>query len=294
MDLSTIPDSDILEAYRLGIPIPGKHRPIIIRCVTGLKQYILDNAIKLNGRFNEEGSNYYINPQLPDSLAEQRRENRQNIKERKEKEKPIPKENKSTFNIKNGKLYINGQVKRKLLSPPSVLQLFPDEDQQKKIDNMRSKILRSKPESGSMFRITVFRPSTIDEARLAYIKLFQEFPSADHIAGTFCIGNSKDYQDNGEFGSGFRLLKVLNDAGLDNIAIFMIRHHGGTNLGPRRFVIMTDLARAALDRFCTRGNPGTVPVQPSENDDKENVNDNADENYEDQHREEKDDDNSEE
>lgn len=251
MDLAHIPNNDILDCYRMGQPAEGKHRPIVIQCVPGLRQYILNNAAKLRGRTNAEGGGYYINPQLPDSLAEQRREIRQNIKQRKDQESAIGKADKSTFAIKNGKLFINGQIKRKTLVPPTVMDIFPDEKDQECVNAIKFKFLKKKqPVAGSDFKIALFRPKSIQQVRHAYIKLFQDHPSADHIAAAFSVGNDQDYQDNAEFGSGFRLLKCINQAKIDNIAIFMIRHHGGTNLGPRRFTIMMELAKAAISKFC--------------------------------------------
>lgn len=259
MELSNIPDRDIIDAYRLGQPVKDRARPIVVQCVEGLRQYILDNATKLRDKSNENGSKFFVNPQLPDSLAEQRREIRQNIKQRKDQEQAIKKPNKSTFAVKNGKLYINGQQKRKLLTPPTVLQLFPDENDQKNMSHIRFKYLKkSKPEAGSEFRVALFRPQTLEEVRYAYIKLFQEFPSADHIAAAFSVQQEQDYQDNGEFGSGFRLLRCIKESGLSNLAVFLIRNYGGTNLGPRRFVIMTDMAKAAIQKFCQHRSPDSV------------------------------------
>lgn len=72
---------------------------------------------------------------------------------------------------------------------------------------------------------------------------------ADHIAVACLIDGREAYNDNGEFGSGFRLLRAIKTSGLDNVALFMIRQYGGVNLGPKRFTIMTELAELALEKL---------------------------------------------
>lgn len=246
LEVPNVHDEDLLDVYRIGHPEPGKSRSIVIQCTQELKNYILRNTGKLHNKLNEEGGKFYINPQLPEALAENRREIRQNIKERKNQEKAIPKENKSTFMVRANKLYINGQLKQKKLTTPTVMQLFPAEDEQKKINSIKLKYMRAKPEAGSKFKAALFTPRSIEEVRFAYLKLFQDYPSADHIAAAFSVNGEQDYQDNNEYGSGYRLLKIIRELAMDNIAIFIVRFHGGINLGPRRFALMMDLARAAL------------------------------------------------
>lgn len=249
LELSNVHDEDILDVYRIGQAEKNKNRPMIIQVTQELKKYILSNTGKLKNKTNEEGGRFYVNPQLPESLAENRREIRQNIKERKEFEMAIPKENKSTFLVRANKLYINGQMKKKKLTSPTVMQLFPDDDEQKKINMIKLKYMRTKPEEGSKFKAAIFTPKTVDDVRRAHLKLFQDYPSADHIVAAFSVKGEQDYQDNGEYGAGFRLLKVIREMGMDNVAVFIIRHFGGNHLGPRRFTIMMDLARAALSRL---------------------------------------------
>lgn len=89
----------------------------------------------------------------------------------------------------------------------------------------------------------------MDEVRLAYIKMFQTYPGADHIAVAAMVNREEAFNDNGEFGSGFRLMKAICQAQMDNIALFMVREFGGKHLGPRRFTIMTDLADIALEKI---------------------------------------------
>lgn len=249
MGLCDVRNADLFAVYRMGQPAKDRNRPIVAQCSTDLRRYIQANASILKNRTNEVGAKYYINQQLPDAVSEQKREMREIIKKRKEFEEDLPSASKSKFVIKSGKVYINGQLQRKKLSTPSVEQLFPDDDIQEKIDQIKLKHCHSEPEQGSSFRMAVFRPRSMEDVRLAHIKLFQKFPSADHISVATMVQGEEAYQDDKEHGVGYRMLKIMKQASVDNVALFMIRHYGGINLGPRRFTIIAELTRAALDKL---------------------------------------------
>lgn len=202
-------------------------------------------------RTNDAGGKFYINQQLPDAVSEQRREMREIIKKRKDFEEDLPSASKSKIAIKTGKVYINGQLQKKKLVPPTVQQIFPDDDIQDKIDQIKLKHFHAEPENGSSFRMAVFRPKSIEDVRLTYVKLFQKFPSADHISVASMVNSEEAYQDDKEHGAGYRMLKIIKQADIDNVALFMVRHYGGINLGPRRFTIIAELTKAALDKVKT-------------------------------------------
>lgn len=258
LGLLNVRDDDILKVYRIGQPQQNRHRAIMVHCTPELRRYIINNSSNLRDRLNEEGGKYYINQQLPESIAEQKREIRQIIREKQQSEEMLPQTSKSKFLVKNNKVFINGQISRKLVEPPSVTNLFPEEDTQKKIDAIKLRTFRSKPEAGSMFRVAIFRPDNINSVRLAYTKMFQQYPAADHIAMAASIDGKEAYQDNGEFGSGFRMLKAIQLSPLNNVALFMIRQFGRIHLGPRRFVIINDLATIALQKAEEQQNLRTV------------------------------------
>ena len=62
------------------------------------------------------------------------------------------------------------------------------------------------------------------------------------------------YRDDGEYGAGYRLLKVLQDAHLNNIAVFLIRHYGGQHLGPDRHRIMEKVYYTKSSQNTSKGN----------------------------------------
>lgn len=89
----------------------------------------------------------------------------------------------------------------------------------------------------------------LNDVHLAYKKLFREFPGADHIAAAFSAEGEEGYQDDSEFGSGYRLLNVIKDAKLLNVSVFVVRYYGGEHLGPQRFTVMKELAEEALHKI---------------------------------------------
>lgn len=265
MNLQDVHDDDIFSVYRMGQSIPQRNRPIVAHCSPEFRRYIMNHAPILKDKLNEQGMKFYINPQLPEAISELRRENRQIIKDQKEKEHNIPPASKSKFVVRNDKLFINGQLKRKKIVPPAVQQLFPNEKEQKIISAQKLRFFHTPPESGSKFKVGIQKADSFDKVNAAYTQLFQKYPSADHIAVACLIGGQGEYHDNGEFGAGFRMLKSIKQSGADNVAVFMIRYFGGVNLGPRRFTIMTDLVSAALDKVINNTlSPETSPKQNRE------------------------------
>lgn len=114
----------------------------MVQCTPDLRRYIMMNASSLKDRLNARGGKYYINQQLPESISEQNREFRQIIREKQTAEEALPPTAKSKILLRNNKLYINGQLCRKLVATPSVQNLFPDDDTQKAINQIKLRTFR--------------------------------------------------------------------------------------------------------------------------------------------------------
>lgn len=231
---------NITKVHRLGPPIKDGHRAIVFLCPDGLRKKIFENVTRLAGK------PFSINQQLPDALAEQRREFRQTMKEIKTLERDKEEQDKSTFLIRNSKLYINGQLKRKELLPPSPADLFACSSEIKKMKALKMLESKTKSAKSCSFKAYACITEKMNDVHLAYKKLFRENPEADHIAAAFNAEGTEGYQDDSEFGSGFRLLYTIRDSRLLNVAVFVVRHYGGEHLGPQRFAVMKELAEEAL------------------------------------------------
>lgn len=196
---------------------------------------------------NENGRGFSVNVQLPEMLAEQKREMRQIIKEKKDSEKFLDEAMKSKILVRNNNVYINGQLQRKLLKPPSVQQIFDiSQEERVKMENIKIKCTQPKPHKHSEFMGAACIVTSMNEVHLAYRKLFLKFPGADHIMAGFLVEGKEGYQDDAEFSAGFRILNVIKDSRFSNIAVFVIREYGGFHLGPSRFTTIKELAEDAL------------------------------------------------
>lgn len=233
-------DEEIPVAHRLGPPVKGIHRPVVFRCPPTLRKKIFDNVTKLAGK------SFSINQQYPDAITEQRREIRQAMKDVKKAEENKDEQDKSTFLIRNGRLYINGQLQRKKLIPPTPEELFVCDSERKKMDSIKMVSSQRKSAKECVFQAFACSVTSMNDVHLAYKRLFREYPGADHIAAAFNVEREDGFQDDSEFGSGFRLLRVITDARLLNTAVFVVRYYGGENLGAQRFVVMKELAEEAI------------------------------------------------
>lgn len=229
--------------HRLGQFVRGSHRPIVFRCPDSLRKRIFENTYKLAGK------SFSVNRQLPEALSENKREIRQLIKSQNKLEEHLSEENKSRIQVINNKLYINGQLKRKRLLPPKPEDLFPGVDELEKMNSIKFCEATKNPIKGSEFKAMACVVNKMNDVHLAYKKVYRDYPSADHVAAAYYTEGEGGYQDDSEFGSGYRLLNVIKDHKLGDVAVFLIRFYGGEHLGPQRFSVMKELASEALGKL---------------------------------------------
>lgn len=225
----------IVSKRKFSMPTEEKNHPFVVRVTTALQQRIFPNTIKLAEKQNANGCLVLVNPLLPDSLAEQRREIQKLIKDKKDSEKHLPKQQKSNFLVRGGRVFINGQQKRKILNVPDLRDLFVDSEEQLNINKIKTKTVEDPPIRGSKFRAVAVNVPKLNDVHLAYMKMFQPYPQADHIVAAFATENEEGFQDNGEFGAGHRVLAVITDSKLYQAAVFVIREYGGQHLGPQHW-----------------------------------------------------------
>lgn len=233
-------EEEITVVHRLGMPAKGYHRSIVFKCPASLRSRIFDNARKLAGK------NFSINQQLPDSLAEQKKEIRRKIKQTQKLEENKEENEKSTFSVRGGRLYINGQMQRKKLLPPTPNELFVNKTERQRMEAIKIKLSESKPANSCRFTAAACVVDKMNDVHLAYKRLFREYPEADHIVAASIVEGEGAYQDDAEYGAGHRLLNILRDYKLGNVALFVIRHYGGENIGSLRFTVMKEAAEEAL------------------------------------------------
>ena len=153
--------------------------------------------------------------------------------------------------VKNKKLLINNQVYRKSIPAPTREELLNPEEREY-IQSANLVMSGEKREKGNVFIAYAANIANVRQARAIYRHVKTKHIDSTHVVGVHCLEGEmptlKDYSDNGEYGAGARILGVIEEKGITQVAVFLVRYHG-QNLGMRRFDIFTDLAGEALDKL---------------------------------------------
>ena len=203
----------------------------------------------LKEKTNDEGDKYYVNKQIPEEFVEAGRELREIVRDQKLKDKNLPSKQKSSIEVKQGAVYIDGHKVEKQLLPPQPIELFVDKAEREKMDKIKLSASDTISLNGSDFLGFAYKSWDIPEIKRAYHKLRGLHPSADHITAANNLRNSSAFQDDGEFGAGTKLLQILKDERPLNIVVFVVRYHKGEKLGPVRFEHMKQAAEQAITRL---------------------------------------------
>ena len=83
------------------------------------------------------------------------------------------------------------------------------------------------------------------------------FPSASHIVSVAKVKGEVFSDDDGEYGAGFCLEKVVKEwkadkaaNPFDNVVVLVVRFYGGENLGYKRFQHYKTTTISALEKWC--------------------------------------------
>ena len=249
-----IPKSQIISAQRIGIPAKiDQPRLIAAQLEPSLKSLIMSNLSVLKGVTNSNKKSYSISRQVPDQWSEENRRLKEAIaKAKKKNEAKQETEEKDIIEVKKGKLYINKEVQiTQSLAVPKTENLFVDKQEQDKIDRIKFHVSSPLEEKGSKFTAFATKLQSLTEAKRAYIKLKQIFPSASHIMMAYSFKNNHDgYQDDREFGASVQILRTLKEQqNISNIAVYMVREHDGTHIGPRRHQLIEKVVLEAIAKY---------------------------------------------
>ena len=123
-----VEDNEVVIAHRSGgIPKNNKPRAMIVRCAMSLRERIFKFTRNLKDITNDIGEQYYVNVQLPEPLATEKRECENRLRSIKKANSLIPDEQehqRTAVHIKNNMLYINKVPQKKHVLPPTVQEMF--------------------------------------------------------------------------------------------------------------------------------------------------------------------------
>lgn len=252
LQMAELGEIDLKAVFRIGTTVNNsKPRPVILKCSPKLRLAILSADKKWKEDHPGQKPPYSISPQLPEKMAETKREIRHLIWEQKSKEEHLTTDQKAKITVQNNIVYVNKEpVKRKLpaLKP---FHLFPRRETQDRIDAIQMYRSDVRPEKGSTFQAYAAKISSPEEAHLMHIKVRQIHPSATHVAAAY-VGtteNSYAFHNDGEHGSGLKLIRTIKEENHSGVTVCLVRRFGGTHLGPLRFQLMAEVAKKALQKI---------------------------------------------
>ena len=95
---------------------------------------------------------------------------------------------------------------------------------------------------GSQFYVYALRARTLSTVDMAYICLQAKHPLAWHIMIAYNVTGEKGSCDDGEYFGDLTIKKVLDDSGLTDVALFVVRIAGDQQIGGQRFEVIRTLA----------------------------------------------------
>lgn len=244
---------DVWKAHRMGAIKPGKVRPLVAKVSYPAKELIMEHMPKLKGKSNPTTKQvYFIGEQIPEGVAEKRKQISNKLKILKDKNDSKPKAERSTIQVVNDNILIDGQILTPEVTTPQPAQLFPDMEEQKAIDLIQSHLqeAESNTTQNSEFRGLAIKAHTIKDVNRAYVAVMQRFPTADHVMMAYALRENEvvksGFCDDKEYGAGAKLRKLLYEEKQHDTAIFVVRKYGGLHLGYSRFGVIESVAREAL------------------------------------------------
>lgn len=233
-------------AFRIG---SGQNRPLIVELRhPENKGKLFSSASKLKGEKNENGGSYFLSDHLPEDQNEKRRRINELISENKKK----PTSHQLDMTLKKGNLLINEEPYSKSIAAPTAKDLLdPDEALYDKADELEFVRGGDDLQEKSKFISYAVAVQDLEDIHAAILKLRMKYVDATHVACAYRLPGAntpqnQDYVDDGEFGCGRAMLKVLKEEKYMNMAVFMVRFYGGKLLGVKRFEIFRNLTKSAI------------------------------------------------
>ena len=233
-------------AHRKGPPRrPGaKPRPIIAKMLKSRDAEHILNATRPKKGARLDRAAIHVTPQIPEELREQRKKmNSQADVYRKA-------DCNADVKVRDDHIIVNkNKIKCTVTPPPTQAVLQMDENN--KIATSNTKIISSHEicESGSKFTLFTAKVSKPEQARLAYLKVnsIPHVAAATHLISAYRFENGNhSWEDDGDFGLGRYLYKLLDESDVKNRIVFLSRDFGGTHMGQRRFDIVKELFREVM------------------------------------------------
>ena len=196
---------------------------------------------------NKDGTKIYINQYTPAATNEKKRREQDIFTANKHMGKE-----QLSMEFVRGNLQIQGSTYKKRVLPPTpneLINITPSD-----LSYIMSLSIGQGDnimQDGNIFKGYTAPVSNYTEIRNLYIKMKLCFPSAKHIVCAYYIPGKElhyncDYSDDGEYGAGRQILKVMTDSNLISRVIFVTRMAGSVKMGPARHECYMEAAKSAV------------------------------------------------
>ena len=186
------------------------------------------SVLKNKSMLKDIPGNIFINEYTPLFTNEKRRRERQIVRDLDD----IAKKEKTEINVEYtaAGLTVQGTPYRKQVVPPTAKELISlSVKELDKIINLKMQKGKVIVKDNSRFLAYTAEASSYQQIREMYMKIKLTRPEARHAVCAYIIPglhhNARDFHDDGEPGAGRVLLQQLEDRGLNNIAVFVIRKY---------------------------------------------------------------------
>ncbi|XP_062589427.1 uncharacterized protein LOC134251077 [Saccostrea cucullata] len=133
--------------------------------------------------------------------------------------------------IWNKVVFSNGNVYREKVTTPRVEdELFVDEAEEEKLNEIEAVTSDPVHDGGNVFKAVATKANTYEEVRQFYKKVMSDPNSANahHYVLAYRIQNAQrnipdGYYDDGEYGAGRRVVRLLGDQSATNFAFVIAR-----------------------------------------------------------------------
>ena len=239
-------------ARRVGYQTKQKDREVVAKLANVAdKGIIFTNSKNLKDKRNPKKKLYFVNDDLDQEQAEERRK----FKVLKDENKAEPEgKRKSVKFIKNRIVIDNEIILPQVMAPTATEVLRLTDEERMEIKTTKMITTDEHSEDLSDYASFVQRVKSVDDVRKGYYKLRIRFGDATHISCGYRLEEplGPDRQegiDDKEYGAGRTILKILKQKAAVNMAVFVVRWYGGKRLGNRRFQILEMLTEAALGTY---------------------------------------------
>ena len=223
---------------------------MVVRCSGPMREKIFGFTKNLKGKRNVQNRSYFVDPQLPEEFAAERREVNYQIAQLKKANQDREPTDRIKFQVRQGKLYVNNELQRKQVVPPSFATILnlsrEDYDMYGSMEMVKSEGVLN---AGSSFTAYAQRVGVVNKVADYYNTVKIWHPECDHIMMAYRIEQRAGSCDDGEFGGGLKIQKLIEERNEVNVVVFVAREHCGKNLGVKRFTYINQQAREVLNKL---------------------------------------------